>query len=1162
MTAPKHLERDGGSAGGGGRHALIEWSPAALELFHLDRTTAVSAGAGSGKTTCLVELCLRLLSGEAQGRACDPSEIVAVTFTREAGEELSDRLRAAVAEKAAAATGDEARAWVDRLAALDRMAVGTIHGFSERILREHAPEAGLDPQFSVLAEQAAASWRRQAARAAVVAAADAGRPETLQLCAGTGLDAPRFGLGEILVQLMMERATRGDRAPPQPVADGVEAAQAIRREILARAGDLAASRPATESGRRAVGEIGEILAGLSSGDRTGPLSLAAARRLAAMGRLVSRWRPGKQDPPALLSLRDALKEACDACLPRWAEVLAAPAKRELCALLADAEHRYRERKRLARALDFDDLLIGVRDLLRDNEPLRQDQRRCIRALLVDEYQDVNALQQEIFFQLCGDGNGGLTPGKLVAVGDLKQSIYGFRGADVSVFAGLIERLEREPGGRVLRLTQNHRSVPAIVEVVNAVSSGCMRPAPVGLGEAGSRDEGRPYELVFGESDRLLPTRPEAERPACDLLVATGGDTALERRAREARALANHLRGLVSAPGGPGYHQVAILFRRMTQLAPYEEALREAGIPYRLARGGGFFQAPEVRDLGEWVASLFDPGDATAWAALLRSPYCALSDGGLLALAEGGLARLGRPGVSTAELLAGVDLSAPEAERLDRFLEVWRRLRDHRDRIPLADLLEEAVERLDLEAVLLAGPDGARQVANVRKALFMAREWTRSGEGPRAFGDHLRAMARRPPVEPEADLDFGNAVSVLSVHQAKGLEWPVVYLADLGAEPPGNYRRAALDGGGRIAVSLWDPGSDTFVATAAMAALAVEGRRRERAESRRLLYVALTRARDRLVLSGEARLPETWRAFIESAVAERPELVRVVEGLQETIHESLRVEVESEPVVVAAGEPQLVARRPAAIRVAVTELAGLEGETGATLRQGQVDPAPASSTSGGRPRRTARRGWELAATARGTLAHAMLAELDLGSPPLERRAQLVASAMRRGYDPEGPVARRIIADLTGFAESAPGRRLARLARMRAGRSPSSGPALRREVPFLLKLPGGELPDCYLVGALDALCLGPEGMNVIDFKYAMPHPDAIERWRRQLLAYALAARRAAPGVPLRATIQFLRGNYASADVTPTEEELERFAAEVPPLAWRGHPGGRQTSGFPLA
>ncbi len=1133
----------------------IRWNASAEALFRLDRPTAVSAGAGSGKTTALVELCLRLLSGEATGTPHDPSEIAAITFTEKAAQELTERLREALAARARTADPAQASSWARRLREIDRMAVGTIHGFAGRLLREHALEAGVDPEFAVLDEEAAVALREEAARAAVVAAADSGRTAALELCAGFGAGGRRGGLAGLVAEVLRERATLGLSAPPSPSAADAAAAECTRRRLLEAVAFLLAARPgpATASGAKALAALGDALARLSPEDRNGKLGAGAAGRLVALADAVRRWRPAKADREDLSRARRDLLEAAEALVPLVAELLGEPQRRELCGLVAEAEARYGAAKEAARALDFDDLLVRSRDLLLRDEPLRLDLRRRIRALLVDEYQDVNRLQQEIFDLLAGRGSEGPT---LAAVGDLKQSIYRFRGADVAVFSELLERFGSGGGGRVLHLAENHRSTPAAIELVNAVFERCMQPAGTP----------RRYELRFGEADRLVPMRSGGVAPACEILEDPGDGNAAERRTREARAIAARIQALVSGAAGvavfargldgvasqrvPSFGDLALLFRRLTQIGDYERALREAGIPYRMARGGGFYQAPEIRDLGELLASFFEPDDSAAWAALLRSPLCGVSEGTLLLLSRIGLGRLWwrepegiveevRRMWGEASSTMAADLEA-ELSRLHRFLREWHPLFALRDRLPVDELLGRAADRLDLEAALLAGPDGERKAVNLRKAVRIARRFSEAGGGAAAFAKRLRRLAAQPPREPEAELDAEDAVAILSVHQAKGLEWPVVFVPDLGARLPSEGRRALLDGQGRLCAAWFDLAAEQLVDTTSLLATRAEGNRAAAAESRRLLYVGLTRARDYLVLSGSAPggREESWAAFVSSAAADCPGLVRRISGGEAS-------EVAAAPAPLRAGSaasappglsPPRLARPPplAAVRVAVTDLAEYarcprRHWFARALGLAERDLAPGSGSRQDDPAR---------ATARGTLAHAMLCEVDLGAVPLERRAQLAASAARRGHDPSSRGVRRIIGDVTRFLDSPGGRRLEALWR--------SG-ALSREVPFLLRIDASAgAPACYLTGAIDALAEGPREVTVVDFKYALPRPQAAARYRMQLLAYALAASRAAPGRRVRANLQFLRGGCSSVDLTPEREALKRFEAEAPALA----------------
>jgi ATP-dependent helicase/nuclease subunit A len=1147
----------------------IAWSDAALALFDLEGDTAVSAGAGAGKTTALVELMLRLLAGDTPLGACAPHEVVAITFTERAGAELQDRLAAELlrAGRAAAARGDAGRA--ERLEGSGRdlpsMAVGTIHGFASRLLREHAADAGVDPDFAVLEEDAAAEVLAEASRAAALRALDGGDPPVRALAAGHG---GAEGLAALAASLVRERATRGATGPPGVAEEGPVAVERARAEVEAAARELVAlaGRATTASGGKALAALEATLAELEATPavlEATPAALqaepaAVALRWARLGEAVKGWRGGKGDPPELAAARERLKRAAGELPGVAAEWLAAPQARALAALVADVEERYAEVKGGAGALDFDDLLVRARDLLRGAPAVLADLRGRTRALLVDEYQDVNGLQAEIFALLAGPG-GGARP-VLVAVGDAKQSIYRFRGADVGVFAGLLERLGAGGGGRVHHLRENHRSAPAVIDVVNDVL------------DRSAADLGVP----FGPEDRLRATRSSPARPAAELLLDGGGGNAEARRAREAKVLAARIRDVLRGRAGVEVRErgpdgaegarparagdIAILFRRLTQVAVYERALRDAGVPFRLARGGGFYRAPEVRDLAELCASLAEPADEIAWAALLRSPLCAVSDGSLLLLGPGRLARLARtpPAAVAAGLEEAWGGSAPagEGERLRRFLEAWQRLHALRDRLDVGELLACAAEAVDLEAALLAAPDGERRARNLRKALALARRAAGQGLTAGAFAARLRRLAARPPREPEADLGAEDAVSLLSVHQAKGLEWPIVAVPDLAGRAPTGRARALLDEAGRVCVTWFDLAAEAHVPTASLVRLRERRDRAESAESRRLLYVALTRARDHLVLSGTgedgaaggwARLvldvPSALLRRVPAAtgatggVTDQP-AGRTTDGVTEGTGEAAATEACGALGAGAAGgagrtggspQPAALLRPPlppADLRVAVTAVVEYarcprRDWYGRHLRL----PEP----RGIRGEDDAER-----ATERGSLVHALLSEVDLLAPPLERRVLLAASAARRGRDPSSPATARMLRDVERFLSGDAGRRLAAWAR--AG-------TLSREVPFLLRLgdPGG--PACYLDGAIDALAEEREGIRVVDFKYAALRPGAADVYRLQLAVYALAAGRAHPGRPVRAELWFLRGQEAVVDVTPSPGDLARLAAGAP-------------------
>ncbi|HUL59139.1 MAG TPA: UvrD-helicase domain-containing protein, partial [Anaeromyxobacteraceae bacterium] len=955
-----------------------------------------------------------------------------------------------------------------------------------------------------------------------------------------------------VARLVRARAVRGERGEP-PIAEGEPGlAEAARSRALAAAQALAAS--GAQASEAVAAALVEVRA-------EGPVEAGDLAALEALGRAARGGRP----PAPIRALRDELLEGSAECVRAAADALGRPQRLALAALVAGAEERYRARKDAARSLDFDDLLSRARDLLRDDRALRDELRARLRALLVDEYQDVNGVQQELFDLLAGPAGGAPGP-VLVAVGDAKQSIYRFRGADLGVFTRLLRRLGAGEG-RVLHQSDNHRSTPAVVELVNAVFERILQPPD---GEA-ARDD----ELRFEARDRLAAVRSGGGRPACELLLDGGEGDAGELRAREAAAIARRVKSILSGKAGvavrergrdgeperarrPRPRDVALLLRRLTEVDAYERALRAEGVPFRVARGQGFYRAPEVRDLGELLAILVDPSDAAAWAAVLRSPWCAVPDGALYLLARGGLPALARD--APAEVRRRVEAEAgpgamDEAAwgRLSALLEAVAALRPLRDRLPVHELLSRAVRGLDLDAVLVASPDGERRLANLQKALSLAARMHAEGGGALDLVRHLRAWAARPPREPEGDLDAEDAVAILSIHQAKGLEWPVVVVPDLGARLRQDGPRPMLDAAGRLCAPLCDPAADAVRTTRALEEARAAERRSASAESRRLLYVALTRARDHLVLSGETGRngAETWRALLEPTLGDAG-LVRRID------HAEAATARAGDPLpAVEAGPPSPPppsrpprlpgAARVESVRMAVTALA----ERFRCPRRhhflhvlGIAEPRGAAGGPAGEdPGR---------ATARGTLAHAMLAEADLAAGPLERRAQLAAAAARRGHDPQAPGVRRIAIEVARFLDSRAGREVADAAR--AGR-------LRREVPFLVRLPGdGDgVPATYLDGAIDALVVRAGEVRVIDYKYALPRRGSWERYRFQLAAYTLAAGRAFPRARVSATLVFLRGDHRQVDLTPDPESLAALARAAPRLAWEAFrgAGGPSTS-----
>ena len=806
------------------------------------RDIAVSAGAGTGKTRVLVERFIGLL------RASRIPEIVAVTFTEAAATEMRNRVRAVVMAR------DDLR---DHRDDLDSAVIGTIHGLCLEILRRYPVEAGIDPRRRVLAEDESELLLLGAATEALEAAAsDPERPGALAL-GELGI----FQLRALLPQMLARRddveaalgAIPGDDLPAwregvQDLLAGgqqgpLEAARAPVRRALdwltdrrQPAADDALSRQLDEL----LPRLGDPLAGdwQDWGER-----LAAARSLRVAGGSKGAW---SADPAEVRDQLRAIREAAReiASLPAWNEHddLALRVVWELGAIFRDACQRYGEAKRQQRALDFLDLEIEAVRLLRDHPRVVLDLRQGIRHLMVDEVQDTNPLQALLIELLIGDAAHPDSP-HLFLVGDAKQSIYRFRGADVGQFNRLRAQIAGR-GGDLLSLSRSFRAHDALVGRLNQIFTPLFR------------ESGTAMEEMVGRGGDSPPgphlTIREVAKKLVDGTTTVGG----ERRRTEADLVAGEIESLLAgrqtvwAADEQRYRElrpsdVAILLRRLANLHTFEQSLELRGIPYQTPRGAGFFTRPEVMDLTNLLGWLAEPEDEMALAGALRSPLFMVDDPTLLRLREGHRS-------IAAGLAAPPDPAAPsDSERHRRH--AWRvlsRLRQEAGREPVAELLERALVESGVEAAWAPLAGGDQALANIRKLAAMARTL---GEYSLAeFAAYL--VGRRDEQEAReglAGLDRSDAVQLMTVHAAKGLEFPVVFVpeAHLAARP----RSEAISWRRREGISVTlsrERGQGARRRPGFYGYLAELDAEEEREEHGRLLYVAATRAADYLFVSGD------------------------------------------------------------------------------------------------------------------------------------------------------------------------------------------------------------------------------------------------------------------------------------------------------------------------
>ena len=821
----------------------------------------VTAGAGSGKTRVLVEHFIGLLADHAL------PEVVAVTFTEAAAAEMRERVRREVL------TRPELSA---HRADLDRAVIGTIHSLCLRLLREHPVEAGIDPGARVLAEDEAEFELQASCAEALEAAADVDDERARAIRA--------VGDYQLSRQLPLMVARRDDvraafRALPGETAGEREAGvrallekafasrlETAWAEALSAAARAQALLPPGAEGRLAetVRETAERLAAAAGrGDEERARALeAAASAISLQGAPRREW--AELAKGELRTVRAAAARPRGA--PRWNEhdpeaLALLPGLR---GLFEDACSRYGARKRSLHALDFLDLELHAVRLLREHEAVAEECRRRFRYVMVDECQDTNPLQVELIRLLTGRRDGSPGAVRLFAVGDQKQAIYRFRGSDVRHFGRLAREIEAS-GGRSLPLSRSFRAHDPLVGTLNEIfgavfdqaggefdvpmqaMTGRGREAPGGVHLVAAPVSGRGPGAERAEARDVL--RVEADLVAGEIAaLLERGDPVWDRRRDGYR------------PARPG--DVAILLRRLRSLRDFEHALESRGVPYATPAGGGFFSRPEVVDLTNLLRWIAEPDDEIALLGVLRSPMVLLDDPTLLELRRDG-GRLFSGLASPPEAAApGMRARARSAHAL------LADLRAHAGSLPTHELLAEALERSGVESVWGALRGGEQSLANIRKFVRLARELAdRPLDG---FVDYVER--RRDDLdarEGQAVVDRPDAVQLMTVHAAKGLEFPVVVVPEAQSEAFSGWEAVRWRAGEGLGITLLPPPEATDrrrLRPGFYAWLRERDLAEEEAEHDRLLYVAATRAADYLYISGSGN-GKGWLETVRATLAE-------------------------------------------------------------------------------------------------------------------------------------------------------------------------------------------------------------------------------------------------------------------------------------------------------
>ncbi|SEJ86548.1 ATP-dependent exoDNAse (exonuclease V) beta subunit (contains helicase and exonuclease domains) [Deinococcus reticulitermitis] len=803
-------------------------------------SVAISAGAGSGKTRVLAERILNFLA-----RGVRPAQIVAVTFTEAAAAELRERVTAVVGRRAEAEGGH----WPALVTDLALMTVGTIHSLCARVAREHPVESGAGLGFRVLDELEARAWLEENLTP-VLAEVQESERETLLAVPGKIRHA-------VLEALLDDPSSAREALRVAVAARTVDPSERAQRAWKAALPTWQAAVAALE---KVSGPRGDVLEEMRSRavtlGRQAPLlgqDLLAVREALRehSGRIGKGWAaPAKKEVNAALAVLGALAARDD--LAGVAGEASAAHDRAVLALDRLFDHvsrRFAALKAEQEVATFADL-ESFADAALAHGPVRAYYTRRWTHLLIDEAQDTNPVQWRILSALAGEGVN------LTVVGDEKQSIYAFRRADVQVFRAAQEEVQAR-AGEVIPMGTSFRTHAALVGILNAFFASLM---------AGP-DEKRPTAARFEAlSAHRFPSPLGEDAPCVEVYDIQGADVGAARAA-EAQLLAARIQDLLYA-GTPVYDRdlrgtrplrlgdVAVLLRARTHLPTYEQALAAAGLPYVVHGGRGLYDRPEVQDAAGLLRVVADPTADIPLAAFLRGPHVCLTDQTLL-----DLARLREPGESLWD--AAQRSEDPAVGQAAAWIQDWR---GASVTLSASQLLMEADRVTGAALVHAAMPDGARRAANLARFRALLRSWAQAGvrDVVRVAG-HLAALERLGAQEAEAVSPSPDAVQLMTIHGSKGLEFPVVIVADVLNQGGGPPPRVRFDAAAGVALRL--PGVEGDLPDwEALEALAEE---RELSENERVAYVAFTRAADLLVLLAPGNLGAAARKRFETFVAHLP-----------------------------------------------------------------------------------------------------------------------------------------------------------------------------------------------------------------------------------------------------------------------------------------------------
>lgn len=850
-------------------------SDPAADILEFSGDTVVHASAGSGKTSLLVNKFLCTLKEvDEEGFYPPLDNVLAITFTDKAAAEMRGRisqelLRDVKELEKKGGDGESARLIRHLRSARRKMTqayISTIHSFCARVLKENPIEAGLDPGFEIMDAAGSAEMMERALERFLLMKLRRGDAQLMELAYRYGFSsdyAYESSIKKIIASILP--LLRAASANPcellreyELLEKGIHGRLVRFKTEAGAAIVLLEQEVNTDKRRERLEAIKEKLARLAPKNDAG--ATAGFKLADALSKQSRGFRFKRAEPAGMAAERLAC--ALEGYSKTVVSSLAHESSVQLRDLLEEFYAYFENRVKTRALLDFDDLQERTLFLFERNPEALEHYRKKFRRVLVDEFQDVNGLQKKLIYFLASPGEG-----RLFIVGDPKQAIYGFRGGNVEVFHEARNDIEKN-SGRCFHLRTNYRSCPELVEFSNGWFS---RYSP----------------NIFSEDDVCTADRAASGGPAVESITFINGElSADDARFKEAAFIAARIKGMVASADfmvrdgdvmrNVNYGDIVILFRKFTALPIYESALVSAGLPYMVHKGSGFYRSQEVADILSVLSYIENSSDPLSWISALRSPLAGCSDEMILRLRRSAKGKLMDPVI----YLNGKKPSLKGADAMDveKFIEFngWtRKLITLKDKMTISELIETVLDKSRITGILGAQPDGLQKVANVLKLIETARSMEHGSEATlKNFLRRTATLAETGADEPQAQVAVGTEelVRLMTIHQSKGLEFPVVILADINSAGGPKPETAIFHPKRGLAVKYVDKEKLSSHKGAVFEEIRRLIEEKESDDEARLFYVACTRARDRLVLSGpRSRKEDSRTENLHLLTEERPSL---------------------------------------------------------------------------------------------------------------------------------------------------------------------------------------------------------------------------------------------------------------------------------------------------